>query len=66
MCVCERERNRERERGKSEGEWGHFHTRELQELVSGLVSGLSCNCHHQVTLVEHPGELGSADRFVLT
>lgn len=61
VCLCVRERA-ERWGGGAEI---HFHSRELLEPVSLLVSTLSCNCHHQVILIKHPGELGSADHFVL-
>ena len=60
VCVCLCVREIAERRGGI-----HFHSRELLEPVSLLVSTLSCNCHHQVILIKHPGELGSADHFVL-
>ena len=62
MCVCACVLEIEQSGGRGEI---HFHSRELLEPVSLLVSTLSCNCHHQVILIKHPGELGSADHFVL-
>ena len=60
VCVCVREReSRVWEKGV------HFHFGELLEPVFPLFSILSCNCHYQLILIKHPGELSSADHFVL-
>lgn len=65
VCACVLEREQSGGAGGGGGAEIHFHSRELLEPVSLLVSTLSCNCHHQVILIKHPGELGSADHFVL-